>query len=485
MGSVDILAGCLHFHFFIMHPSSFYDLRARYIYTPLYGPYSLSEALEGLLFYSLNESRDFILIGSKISLRHELISEISNVVDDLQDYLAYFSSTFLISPPDSLDLIKELRTNFDGFKYPIVCWGALITHLVTARKIVESNFWPHFFQPSINNLPASLRKPNQRPPFALPNTPWNKLPVSTSAFILTSHSNGTHHSPYRPLESRRLLVNKQSEHPQSMPSKTGPMVGKEDCPMSLRLNTTPTRSASHSAQISPSRQRSVAPFNLHCPRSYKSSSNEVFPLPNRLCTAQRSCGSIPAHTDDARDSGDLKYNPKVVGMDEQVGRETEVAGEGEEVTGVPCACLPTIQLASSQGDASKGLVTRPARTSSSSSSSRPTSSAAYIPYPTPNLHQGPTTLLPHSISLPQTFANPIPQPSMRFSPKGRHPQHYVSSIPIPSFSAIQRQLLEAQTQHFGPRSPTTPPFQCQSSPNLSASYSTYDPLNVPRQSFNV
>ena len=49
MGSVDILAGCLLF-IFIMHPSSFYDLQARYVYTPLHGPYSLSEALEGLLF---------------------------------------------------------------------------------------------------------------------------------------------------------------------------------------------------------------------------------------------------------------------------------------------------------------------------------------------------------------------------------------------------------------------------------------------------
>ena len=67
-----------------MHPSSFYDLRARYIYSPLYGPYSLSEALEGLLLYSLNKSQDSILIGSKRSLLHELVLELSNVVDDLQ-----------------------------------------------------------------------------------------------------------------------------------------------------------------------------------------------------------------------------------------------------------------------------------------------------------------------------------------------------------------------------------------------------------------
>ena len=81
-----------------MHASSFYDLWAHYVYTPLYGPYSLSEALEGLLFYSLNESRDSIAIGSKRTLWHELIFELSNVVDDLQEYPLYFSSKFLISP---------------------------------------------------------------------------------------------------------------------------------------------------------------------------------------------------------------------------------------------------------------------------------------------------------------------------------------------------------------------------------------------------
>jgi len=91
-----------------MHPSSFYDLWARYIYTPLHGPYSLSEALEGLIFYSLDESWDSISIGSKRILQCELISELSNVADDLQDYVLYFSSKFLTFPWNSLDLIKEL-----------------------------------------------------------------------------------------------------------------------------------------------------------------------------------------------------------------------------------------------------------------------------------------------------------------------------------------------------------------------------------------
>ena len=140
-----------------MHPSSFYDLRARYIYTPLYGPYSLSEALEGLVSYSLDESRDSISIGTKRTLWHELILELSNVTDDLQDYLIYFSSKFLISPSDSPDFFKELRAGSNGFEPLSLCWGAIIPRLVIAREIVECHFWPHLFRPAINN-PAGLQR---------------------------------------------------------------------------------------------------------------------------------------------------------------------------------------------------------------------------------------------------------------------------------------------------------------------------------------
>ena len=140
-----------------MHPSSFYNLQACYIYTPLYGPYSLSEALEGLLFYPLDEFWDSVSIGSKRTLWHELISELSNVVDDLQDYLIYFSSNFLISPLNLPDFIKELQASYSRFEHLTVYWGALINHLVIAHKIIEHNFWPHLFQPAIDN-PAGLQR---------------------------------------------------------------------------------------------------------------------------------------------------------------------------------------------------------------------------------------------------------------------------------------------------------------------------------------
>jgi len=245
VGSVDILAGCPHF-LFIMHPSSFYDLWARYIYTPLYGPYSLSEALHGLIFYSLNKSRDSISIGSKRSLRHELVSELSNAIDDLQDYLVYFSSNFLISPPDSPNLIKELRTSCDDFKNLIICWGALIMHLVTTRKIVKHYFWPHLFQPAIDNL-ANLQKLGQFSSPVLPNAALDKSSTPTSTFISPSPTlASTPRSPYCLLDSQHLPLNVQSEPPQMMPSNNNHTGDKEDRTSSLTLDTTPTPSETSS-----------------------------------------------------------------------------------------------------------------------------------------------------------------------------------------------------------------------------------------------
>ena len=226
----------------IMHPSSFYDLRARYIYTPLYGPYSLSEALEGLVFYALDESRDSISIGSKRTLRHELISELSNVTSDLQDYLIYFSSNFPIFPVNSPNLFKELRAGCDGFKPLSICWGAIITRLVIARGIVEQNFWPHLFRPAINNL-TGLQRLGRCLPFASPNAPLNKSSSFASAFIPSSLADGSPRSPYCLSDSQRSPFDGQSERPQTMPSIPYHMGGKEDHTSSWRLDTTPTPSS--------------------------------------------------------------------------------------------------------------------------------------------------------------------------------------------------------------------------------------------------
>jgi len=210
-----------------MHPSSFYDLQSRYIYTPLYGPYTMLEALEGLIFYSLDKSWDSVSIGSKRALWHELILELSNVIDDLQDYLVYFSSEFLISPFNSLDFIKELQGRHNGFKCVSSCWGAIITCLAVARKIIEGNFWPHLFRPTINNWQAVHQRLRQLPSLS-PNTVQNKSIPSTSTLIPSSHMDSTPRTMESPLEMKHLLLlNAQSERPQIMSSKLNPMGSKE------------------------------------------------------------------------------------------------------------------------------------------------------------------------------------------------------------------------------------------------------------------
>ena len=210
-----------------MHPLSFYDLWARYVYTPLHGPFSLSEALEGLLFYPLNESRDSIAIGSKKTLRHELIFELSNVVNDLQEYLLYFSSEFLISPLNLPDFIKELRAGYGKFEHLTVYWGALITRLIIARGIVEHNFWPHLFDTTINN-PSAFQGLGRHPSVILPNVSLDKSSASTSTSTFTLPSHSTPCSPYYPLESQCLPLNVQYERSQTMPSKVDPM-WKNEC----------------------------------------------------------------------------------------------------------------------------------------------------------------------------------------------------------------------------------------------------------------
>ena len=258
-----------------MHPSSFYDLRAHYVYTPLYGPYSLSEALEGLLSYSLDESRDSVSIGSNRTLWHELVSELSNIIDDLQDYLVYFSSKFLISPPDSPHLIEELQAHHNGLKYLRICWGAMITHLAIACGIVEQNFWPHLFRPAINNL-ADLERLGRRLPFASPNVPLKKSSAFASAFIPSSHTDRSR-SLCCLSDSQCSPFNVQSGRPQTMPSITNPMGSKEDHTLSCRLDTTPTPSfGSRLTRMPLKSQTSAIPLESRFPQIGENCSDEVF-----------------------------------------------------------------------------------------------------------------------------------------------------------------------------------------------------------------
>ena len=370
-----------------MHPSSFYDLRARYVYTPLHGPYSLSEALEGLIFYSLDISRDFISFGSKSSLRHELILELSNVVDDLQDYLAYFSSTFLISPPDSLDLIKELQTNFDGFKYPIVCWGALITRLVTARQIVECNFWPHFFQPAIDNL-ADLQRLGRLSSVS-PNAALDKLSMHASALVSPSCTVSAPYSPYGLFKVQCQSFDARS--PQTMRSKSNPTVRKEDRTSSRTLDSTPTLSGPFATRIPSDLQSSVIPLQSHFP---KNRSDEVLAPWNCTVSAQRSGSSTSTHSSNAREPEDLRDKAEVVGANGQDIKEQEVAAEEEEVT-----------------QDIEGLVAAPATALASSTTSQPMSTASW-----PTL----TTRAPATTSSPTT--------ALRFASTGLHISHFTTNF---------------------------------------------------------
>jgi len=355
---------------FIMHPSSFYDLQACYVYTPLYGPYSLSEALEGLFFYSLDEFRDSVSIGSKRTLQHELISELSNVVDDLQDYLLYFSSEFLISPLKLPDFIKELRASYSSFEHLTVYWGALINHLVIARKIIEHNFWPHLFQPAIDNL-AGLQNFGRPCSFALPQTSWNKSSTSTSTFISAFWTNSTPYTTDPLLELEHPTLNVQSQHLQLAPSETDPTGSKQGCALSLRLDTTPsTHSGSHHTWISLNSQPSVAPHKSHFPLTGKVCPDKVLGLLNCTVTAQRSGSSTLTCMSGMREFVDSKNNVEVKEMDEHITEETEVAAEGDEVNTVLCIHSLPIQLTAILGN---GFATVSTRTSSSIMASLPSS----------------------------------------------------------------------------------------------------------------
>ena len=85
----------------------------------------------------------------------------------------------------------------------------------------------------------------------------------------------------------------------------------------------------------------------------------------------------------------------------------------------------------------------------------PFSSRPSISNSTPSPCRRPPTPFPHP------FANPIPQPSTRFSSKEQHVHHSITSFPIRFLSATQKQSSKAQPRCFtsSPVSPITPPFQ--------------------------
>jgi len=389
-----------------MHPSSFYDLRARYIYTPLYGPYSLSEALEGLIFYSLDESQDSVSISSKRALRHELVSELSNVTDDLQDYLVYFSSTFLISPSNSPDFTKELQASRNGLKYLSVCWGAIISRLVIACKIVEHNFWPQLFQPTIDNL-AALQRSGQPRSFVLPNRSSNKSFASASGFI---SSPSTPHSPCCPFELQCLMLNEQSERLKPMPSKTDPTGGKESRALSSRFNTTPTLSGSHPTQILSKHQPSDITTQLHFPQVDENHPDGVFAPPKLAFAAQHICSSTPTYKSGTRELVDSKNDAEGKEMDEQVTGEIGVPVKEENATNRLYIHPHPVKLTSIQGDPTRGLITTTARTPALSLVSSSTSMSPNISNPNPSLHWG------HSVLSPHSFAKAIPHPLARSPP---------------------------------------------------------------------
>ena len=447
-----------------MHPSSFYDLRARYIYTPLYGPYSLSEALEGLSSYSLKEFQDSISIDSKVSLRHELILELSNVVDDLQDYLLYFSSEFRILPSNSPDPLKELRASCDGFERLSICWGAIISRLAIARGIVEQNFWPHLFRPAINNL-AGLQRLGRRLPFASPNAPLNKSSAFASTFFPSSHAVSSPCSPYCLSDSQCLLFDVQSEYPQTMPSITNPTDCKEDHTSSWRLDTTPTPPfGSCPTRIPLNSQTSAIPLKSCFPQVSEDRSDEVFALPHDTIDAQRFCHSTMAYSSKKTAARDSNDNVKVAGIHEQATREVEDVMEGKGVTMVPSHSRPA-SLTSVRTEASGERITVSARTSFLSTASLPTSRVPCMTPTTPYMSNDTPHLCSESaIPLPNSFTSASSRPPTSLPPKKQHARSSALPKPFRSISITQKRSLKFQTQCFAlppVNFPATPPFQRQ------------------------
>jgi len=257
------------------------------------------------------------------------------------------------------------------------------------------------------------------------------------------------------------------------------MGGKENSSSSLMLNTTPSPSGSHVTRIPPDQQPSVIPIELYFPQKYKNHSDEVFMPPNDAITT---CSLTPVYTNDERDSGDLKENVKVEGMDEQVTGETKVAAEGDKVTTAQYAHPHPTQLTSIQAEVTGEPTMVPSRTSSPSTVLQSTSTVPCISSLTPCFHRGSTTpstcsftqaipstcssqsmalqststapyiptsatiMLPSSILHLCSFSNVNSWPSTCPFSKGQCSQHSVSSTPSNSITTTQKPSSKSQPQ---------------------------------------
>ena len=236
---------------------------------------------------------------------------------------------------------------------------------------------------------------------------------------------------------------------------------------SHNLDTTPWPSESHHTRITSNGQPSVTPLKSCPPLTDKIHLNEVFVPPDHSIATQRLHGLTLVHTSKARELRDLKSNAKAFGIDEQAAREIEAAVEGAGATEVSCSCSYPVQLTSLQIEATSGFIMKPAETSSPSTASWSISRAPDISNPTDILHQGSTTLFPHSL------ANVIPQSSTCFFSKKQYVHHSLSSIPLHFHLATQKQQPKTQSRPFVPLHVTIHPVQ-QQSVNINLAYPPLD-----------
>ena len=216
----------------------------------------------------------------------------------------------------------------------------------------------------------------------------------------------------------------------------------------LKLNTTSTRSASLPARIRSSRQPSDLVLNSYI---YKERSNEDFALPNRA-NAARPSSSTSTRLGNVKELGDLEDDARVMGNDEQVAEGAEGVMEAENGNEVPSAHLHSVQLTSSQGGATKGLITRPAKTLSPSTASWFTSTASQYTSTTPYIPSNNTPVPPPTRRLPSIDSKIFVGDSYRGHSRALpwsardaiHPRQHVNPLPL---RRLHRLLVNGYTTH--------------------------------------